>query len=162
MGKRNLRRGWTPSQHQCQDQRVRGPARNPHQLLNACALSANIMANPGPSTSPTCSRMKRAEFCAPFFETTCAPSAVPHASVPIPAASALSPARATPLSTATPPATRPARSWPARTRRGHRTLDIGEEEEEEVPAQVAGGTHWAGKGRALPWAEPHGASMKWD
>lgn len=139
--KKSLRPGWTPSQnqHQDQDQGIRGPAQNPHQLLNACALSANTTASLGPSTSPTCSRTRQAGFCAPSFETTCAPSAVPLVIVPTPAASARSPAKATPLSTAIPPATLLARGWLVQTRRGPRTrATTAEEEQEEEPVQVAG------------------------
>lgn len=135
MGKKSLRPGWTPSQNQRQDQGIRGPAKNPHQLLNACVLSANTTASPEPSTSPTCSRMRQVGCCAPSFETTCVLSVVPLVIAPTPAASARSPAKATPLSTATPPATPLARGWPGLTRRGHRTPVTAEEEQEE-PVQV--------------------------
>lgn len=139
VGRKSLRPDRTPSQNQCQDQGIRGLARNPHQLPNDCALSANTTASPGPSTSPTCSRTRRAGCCAPSFETTCAPSAVPLEIEPTLAASAHSPAKATPLSTATPPATLQARSWPGLTRRGHRTPVTVEE-----PVQVAGEIHCEG------------------
>ena len=79
--KRSQRPGWIASQKQCPNRGVSDPALNPHQLPSACALSANTTASPGPSTSPTCSRMKRAGCCAPSSATTCAPSAGPPASV---------------------------------------------------------------------------------
>ncbi|KAK2495182.1 hypothetical protein MC885_001886, partial [Smutsia gigantea] len=139
MEKRSPRPGRIPSQSQLQDCRIRGPAQKLQQLLNACALSANTTASPGPSTSPTCSRTRQAGCCAPSFEIMCALSAVPHASMPTLAASAHSPTRATPPSTATPTATRLAKGWPGPTRPGHRIQGIiakEEEPEEEVPVQV--------------------------
>ena len=170
VGKGSLRPGWTPSHSQLQDLGVRGPARNLQQLLNACALSANTTASPGPSTSPMCSRMRPAGCCVPSFVTTCALSAVLRASVPTPVVSARSLARATPPSTAIPPATQLARGYPGLIRRGCRTRGIAEEEQQareqrareqrRRPVQVAGETRCGGD---LPQAvaESFGASMKW-
>lgn len=151
MGKRSLKPGWTPSHSQLQDQGVGGPARNLHQLLNACALSANTTASPGPSTSPTCSRMRRAECCVLSCVTMCAPSVVPRATVPTRAVSAHSLARATPLSTATPPATQLARRSPGLTRQGCRMQGIAEREQErqQQRVQVAGGTRCGGGSTGL-------------
>lgn len=153
VGKRSLKPGRTPSHSQLQDQRLGGPARNLHQLLNACALSANTTASPGPSTSPMCSRMRRAECCVLSCVTTCAPSAVPRATVPTRAVSARSPARATPLSTATPPATQLARRSPGLTRQGCRTQGIAEREQEQQQqqqrVQVPGVARCGGGGTGL-------------
>lgn len=139
VGKRSLKPGWTPSRSQLQEQRVRHPAWNRHQLLNACAPSANTTASPGPSISPTCSRMRRAGCCVPSCVTMCAPSAVPRVTVPTHAVSARSPARATPLSTATPLATQLARRCPGLTRQGCKIQGIAEAAQELQRVQVAGG-----------------------
>lgn len=150
--KRSPRPGWTPSHSLPRRQGLRGPARNLRQLQNACALSANTTASPAPSTSPMCSRTRRARCCAPSSGTTCAPSAVPRASAPTPAVSARSPARATPPSTAMPPATLLASGCPGLTGQGCRTQDIAEEEQQQrqrpreerrrrQPVQVPGEIH---------------------